>query len=277
MIRRDVRLADGADAWMLISQVEHARISAELASHCPRIADATHASSAVRDETLAAIRHHDDGWTAWELEPGLDPQLGRPLSFTELELHEALPIWTRSIDAAAAIGPLAAWMVAGHFLRLAAKSDEAQADGGFGRWRDEIDERRRGWLGAWSRVDPLRHTNNLAAEALQWLWTFDEASLWLCCSSSSADRQIPCAPQPYRAGRGTPIEMELRALGPELAAAQPWRFDVAELSVSGVGRVVPIRRYRSPAELLAAAAPQEFHWRLISGENRGETPAKPRS
>ena len=34
MIRRDIRLADGAAGWMLISQIEHARISAELAARC---------------------------------------------------------------------------------------------------------------------------------------------------------------------------------------------------------------------------------------------------
>jgi hypothetical protein len=264
MIRRDVRLADGTGAWMLISQVEHARISAELAAHCTRIVDATDAASPeVRDEALAAIWHHDDGWSQWEREPGLDPESGRPLAFTELALGEALPIWTRSIDAAAAIGPLAAWMVAGHFLRLAAKSEEAQADGDFARWRGNAEQRRRVWLDEWTRADPLRNTSKLAAEALQWLWTLDEASLWLCCSPSTGDRQIPCAPRPYAAGRGTPVEMELQAAGPELAIGQPWRFDAGELAVVGAGRIVPVRRYHNPPELLAAAAPQEFHWRLI--------------
>ena len=64
MIRRDVQLADGAPAWALISQIEHARISALFASQCRGQFGPAHASL-IRDEVLVAIAAHDDGWREW--------------------------------------------------------------------------------------------------------------------------------------------------------------------------------------------------------------------
>jgi hypothetical protein len=284
MIRRDVRLADGAAGWMLISQIEHARISAELASKCmgrfgvsPERGWSSSTPAAVRDDVLAAILHHDDGWAEWERAPQLDRVTGRPLTFTELPPADALTIWSQSIDAAAAIGPLAAWMVAGHFLRLAVNSDTMQADGAFLEWRDAMASRRAAWLAAWRQDDPAARTPALAEEALQWLWTFDEVSLWFCCTCSPAEHAIPCAPEPYRAGRGTPIEMELLTEGSELAIAAPWRFDSPEVEFTVAGHLAPAGRHLTPADLLASATPKNIRWRLISGEKRGETPAIRRS
>ncbi len=280
MIRRDIRLADGSAEWMLISQIEHARISAELASQCVSCfgANATLTTlPAVRDEVLEAILHHDDGWAEWEKCPRLDPKHGRPLAFTEIGPAEATAVWTRSIDAAEAIGPLAAWIVAGHFLRLAKHSDAMQTNPQIAAWREQSAARRAVWLDAWQSADPVLHTRALAGEALQWLWTFDEVSLWLCCTCSRAGHAIPCAPEPFCAGRGTPIEMELLAVGVELATAVPWRLAVREIKVAAAGQVVPAAPFGSPAELLASAAPRKLRWLLIPARIHGETPTAPRS
>lgn len=270
MIRRDIRLADGAAGWMLVSQVEHARVSAELAARCTGSFAASNVATTVRAEILAAIARHDDGWIEWEKSPQLDPAAGRPLSFTELGAADALSIWSRSIEAAAAIGPLAAWMVASHFLRLASHSDSAQADSAFAHWRDTMERRRGDWLAEWEDRDPARHSRAAAAEAFQWLWTFDEASLWLCCTCSSAE-PIPCAPEPYRAGRGTPIEMDLQVVGPETATAGPWRFDEASFCVSIPGLVVPATRYPIAGELLAQAVPGGLKWQFGARKKLLET------
>ena len=121
MIRREVSFADGVKHWLLISQVEHARLSGVLAEKClAMFAGDGQTAARLQDELLAAITHHDDGWHEWEQVPRLDPQHGRPLSFLELSLDEALPIWDRSIIAASEIGQLAAWTVAGHFGALLA-------------------------------------------------------------------------------------------------------------------------------------------------------------
>jgi len=257
MIRRDIRLADGAAGWMLISQVEHARVSADLAAQCTVNLDA-----ALRDDVLAAVRHHDDGWAAWECSPRLDAKQGRPLSFTEIEPTEAIAIWSDSIGVAEnSAGPLAAWLVAGHFARLAERSDDARAAVDLVAWLSQISERRASWLKSWNLRDPLTHTAEAAAAALPWVWAFDEVSLWLCCTCQP-DRPIPCAPEPYRAGQGTPLEMELRVSAAGHATVAPWRFAPAVIDVKIAGHVVPAAQYRSAQELLRAARPQQLAWRL---------------
>jgi hypothetical protein len=290
MIRRDIRLADGRAGWLLISQIEHARVSAELAARCagrfarcePRAAPERPepAPATVRDELLAAIAHHDDGWTQWERSPRLDPGSGRPLAFTELEPAEAVDIWSRSVAAAEAIGPLAAWLVASHFARLGrrAAGDRARATAApeLRTWIAEIDLRCGTWLAAWQRQDAPRHTETLAAEALQWLWTFDEVSLWLCCTCL-AHEPIPCAPEPHCAGRGTPIEMELLAPAPGAATATPWRFDGDGLEATISGIAVPAGHYENAANMLARGVPQSLNWRLSSAKKPLETPSGPRS
>lgn len=81
--------------WLLISQLEHARIAAELAEawDTEELSEFPH-----RDELLSAIRHHDDGWAAWELAPTINQQ-GEPRDFTEMSMQIATSIWTLCIDA----------------------------------------------------------------------------------------------------------------------------------------------------------------------------------
>jgi hypothetical protein len=276
MIRRDIRLADGTPAWMLIAQRDHAHVSALLAScidgrfrnRSARPNSSPMAVTAVgvellppgvRMSALAAVYHHDDGWDEWEAEPELDAD-GRPLAFTELASAAATAIWSRSIDAAARFGPLSAWLVAGHFARLAEHSGRAADDSTLAQWRSQMEPRRIEWLAAWQGAAP-RHTRELADEALQLLWTFDEVSLWLCCTCL-ADEPIPCAPEPYRVGHGTPFEMELSVTGPDAATASPWRFADMPTEVTIQGWVVPAVSYQNPQELWEAAAIHTFHWRL---------------
>jgi hypothetical protein len=282
MIRRDVRLADGRAGWMLIPQPEHARASAELAAQCRGRFERSGSSSPppdLRDEVLAAIAHHDDGWTAWEQAPRLDPTLHHPLAFTEISPNEAIAIWTGSIDAAAVIGPLAASMVAGHFLRLAQKSGggDAPPDDPVAAWIKQTDQLRSARIDEWLAADAAHRTRDAADEALQWLWTFDELSLWLCCTCSPEDRAIPCAPAPYHAGRGTPVEMELVAAEPGLATVRPWQFESRHIDVAIAGQVVPAMPFSSSAEMLALAQQHILRWRLTPRENPGETSTKPRS
>jgi hypothetical protein len=279
MIRRDVRLADGSAAWMLISQVEHARISAQLAEYCGGRfgaisgevpAAASNSVSAVRNEVLAAVRCHDDGWAQWEQCPRLDPTLHRPLSFMELEPAEAIAIWMRSITSAEQHGPLAAGMVAGHFLRLLRKWEAALREASTRTWLEETERRRLSWIAAWQLADPAFRTWEVADEALQWLWTFDEVSLWFCCSCPDVDDSSAQSPKPYVAGLGAPLEMTLvteQAAVPacgfrQLAIARPYRFNASPIEIQAAGRVVKSAQYADCHEMLAAAEPKTLHWRL---------------
>jgi hypothetical protein len=274
MIRRDIRLADGSAGWMLISQIEHARISSQLASHAIAIFGAaperagsspTPASlSAVRQEVLAAIHYHDDGWAEWERAPRLDPELRRPLTFTELEPVEALAIWSASIEAAAAIGPLAASMVAGHFMRLLDHGDTLRTSSAAVAWREQMSAQRDAWLGDWMKIDPRVHTPALAAEALQWLWTFDEVSLWFCTTCRAAGEVNAKSTPAHLAGRGTPVEMQLLAADVRAgrAAAAPWRFDVNKIAIVAAGQIAPADCYADSQALVAACRPHQQNWQF---------------
>lgn len=271
MIRRDVQLADGAPGWALISQIEHARISALLASRCcgrfgpDRL-------SAIRDEVLAAIAAHDDGWRDWEQAPQLDGQHGRPLSFMELAVGDATAIWSTSIAAAEQIGPLAAWMVSGHFVRLLEHSEHARRDPLAQSWLSEIRPRREAWLASWQSVDPGDRTAAVADEALQWLWAFDELSLWFCCHCPVGGEVRSSNVDFYASGSTTPVELNLsgdreaatddRQRG--IARAQPWRFDLASIDFEASSLLVPAARYDEPLQLLAAGTPHTLRWRLMA-------------
>jgi hypothetical protein len=267
MIRRDAKLDDGSAAWVLVSQIEHARISAQLAAHCTGRFGAGEVSDELRREVLAAIRHHDDGWNDWEHSPRLDVDSGKPLSFMELDAAEAIPIWNRSIDAAATYGPLATWMVAGHFSRLTRKySDATRTDPQAIQWYDGMQQRRAQWLTQWQADEPATRTAALAEEALQWLWSFDEVSLWFCCTCPAAGQrpQARSEPPAKPAGQGTPIEMQLAASGNGLAGATPWLFDSPGIDIEASARVVPAQRYKNVEALFAAAAPHTLRWQFLA-------------
>jgi hypothetical protein len=264
MIRRDVQLADSSAAWALISQVSHARISAQLASHCTGRFKVGQAPEDIRREVLAAIEHHDDGWAEWERAPQLDVQQ-RPVSFMELDTAEALAIWTRSVDSAAAHGPLSGWMVAGHFSRLTRKySDATRTDPQAARWYEAMQQRRSQWLAEWQAIDPAVRTSALADEALEWLWTFDEVSLWFCCTCQESGEKHSTMAQSKPAGQGTPIAMLLQPGGNGAAGASPWRFDAASIDIEAAARIVPARRYESAEALLVAARPSALRWQFMA-------------
>lgn len=271
MIRRDVRLADGAPGWALISQIEHARISALLASQCRGRFGPVN-SSLIRDEVLVAIAAHDDGWAEWEQAPQLDAKHGRPLSFMELPVRDATTIWSKSIAVAEEIGPLAAWIVSGHFMRLLEHSEHAQFEPLAKSWLADICPRREAWFAKWQAIEPELRDAAVADAALEWLWAFDEASLWFCCHCPTGGETRPDAKEPYAAGRGTPVELTLSGEGASaadqldrgVAHAAPWRFDVASIEIEAVALLVPAQRYDSPQQLLAAGRPQTLRWRLTA-------------
>jgi hypothetical protein len=120
MIRRLGSAAEGTTGqWILISQIDHARLSGQLAEYWGAQG---YSPLSPRDELLWAINHHDDGWGEWEQTPDVDPKSGHPRSFTEMELGDALVIWTASIESARQAGNLEAYLVAGHFCALARRS-----------------------------------------------------------------------------------------------------------------------------------------------------------
>lgn len=280
MIRRD--LPPGiTPAWLLLRQPAHARLAADLARLWlpdePLLA---------QPEVLEAIEHHDDGWSAWEAQPHLDPEHGRPPQFYEMQLKDSLAIWRASIDAATAFGPLAAFMVSGHFVKLL---KHAAFDGEFTHddaEQEELDEEtalerklarqflneqqglQTQWLDAWCQdQSTMREAcEEPAALALEWLRWFDWLSLWFCCEAESAqvEKQPP---------QGSEIQFTTRRLTTNLSeakevlrfevAADPWPWRERNFELNIFGHCIPARHYGSVEELAnVATRPMQIEWQF---------------
>lgn len=268
-VRRPHTTDDGRESWALISQIEHARISGELA-------EAWHAdvfaSAAAREELIGAAFHHDDGWVEWEKRPGVDPELGQPRSFTEMPLADSLPIWRKSIEACEPFGPLAARTVAGHFTYLLRNSDmweqrpsvlggasaapiiDEEGERQATAWLDEFDARRQEWLLAWQRQQPERHTAEAATDASLLLAMWDRISLWLCCSEAT---------EPHEIETTTSEPQLLIPVGERQVELYPWPLKLDVYRPQVLATIVPVARYPS-ADAMAAAARREvdLSWEL---------------
>ena len=275
MIRRNLPLGMDPQEWLLISQIEHARMSRTLAEHWGNgevssvICDPDESNPArlqVRHEVLSAINHHDDGWSEWEAAPTLDVQLGRPLDFMEMPQFAAIPIWEKSIRAALDAGPLAGWIVAGHFLALLKNSNHAiGADST--TWQARIENERTTWLNDWQARCSKLHTDGLANQSLSWLQMFDRLSLWLCCTCPLFPSDGSSVQEPHelqvpndRIGR---VRFKTKfSQAKLLVLVEPWPFDAPELAIVAKGNAVPAKHYGTTAELVAAYQPREMQWQL---------------
>lgn len=262
MIRRDWNPDRQPAAWLLISQVVHAQLAARLAEYwvSPALAPAE-----ARDELLAAIAHHDDGWHAWEEHPAVDPRSGRPRNFTEMPLDQGLTIWQASIARCATIGPLAAYAVSGHFAALLERFDHWRSAGADEQtagqeFLDQQRQLRAEWLAQWLGEDDGR-TEDDARRALGWLQFFDALSLWLCC----AERHDP---ETFELPGGDTIAFS--PLSPQRIVVQPWPWLPRRLLLEAAAQSVP-RSHYADADALSAAPhePYTLRWQLLGPATEG--------
>jgi hypothetical protein len=252
MIRRLL----GTERWGLISQVEHARLSGALAVAW----EPERFAGLPRDEFIAAIAHHDDGWSAWEVSPKVDPQSGRPLDFTETPLRDSLAIWRESITRAEHYGPLAASMVSGHFSALLERfSSRWKSDAALERLaHDFLSEQRKArdhLLDKWQHRSAREAGRALADHAVAWLQMFDAISLWLCCAERTAGEQFN---PPDSAG----LLMRPNS-GPYEIEVSPWPFRGETLDLKAIGRSIAAMRYANSSDLVTAPAePLTLTWSL---------------
>lgn len=278
MIRRELKLSGSPDIWLLVSQVEHARVSGELVGKW---------REAFSPDVIEAITHHDDGWAAWEASAKINPKIGAPYSFLEMPLAESIVIWDGSIASARQFGPLAGWIVAGHFYNLLADSEHADEPPAVA-WLTAKRKVRTSWLDEWIRADGS-HTLEYAKQSQQMLLTADLFSLWLCCDCPLE----PPSPFPLPKGEGKSIlgqsAMKLRADSllerfhfspPEcticesmskhrvealswIVPVEPFPCDGSPLLLNAHATAVPVSKYGSWQEIDAASWPIELSWRLI--------------
>jgi len=269
MIRREIEFDGGEKLWLLVSQVGHAHISGQLTKHLKE-----HFSH----EVVEAIAHHDDGWTEWEAAPKINSQSGAPYSFLEMPINDAIVIWDNSINAARQFGPLAGFIVAGHFYNLLSESDHAQDPSAI-NWLASKRKFRTAWLDEWARANPGASLEE-PKRAQQQLMIADLFSLWLCCDcplggdgttileSSAMKLRTEKLLSQFKFsligfGRRHPtLDQPLEAMA-WVVAVDPYPFSVEPLSLTLMAEVVPAAKYASWQELQSVSRPIELRWRLM--------------
>lgn len=240
MIRREA-----GRKWVLISQVDHAHLAGDLAE-----AWGAEPFEPLAAELVAGVRHHDDGWAQWERAPKVDPELGRPIAFTEMKLDDALSIWRTSIESARQLGHLAGYAVAGHFSALLQRYGSWQkhaADKALAlNFLAECEHKMTEWGHAWQAADPAHRDDGSLARAVVFLQLFDALSLWLCMAPRSE-------PQTFEPPTGPSVTVVPATA--ETFGVRPWPFRDARLELAVPGDRIAIAHYGSAADL--AAAPSE--------------------
>lgn len=274
MICRKVCFGDGVPHWLLISQVEHARLSGFLAELClERFGESVPASerealTTVRQELLQAIVHHDDGWQSWEADSLLDKDQHRPLSFDEVPAQDAFEIWTNSALAASQFGDLAPWVVASHFSAILATSEHHLADPMAQRWLQSTSQLRTQWFTNWHAANQQVHTLQLAGEALKWLQLFDILSLWPCMLYPVAGEIVTTSPAAFQTAKDWILVCEIRPASEagERIVLDPWPFQQPSITMEAAAQLAPIRVYGSSAELPPVCRPFTTRWEFVPGE-----------
>lgn len=181
-----------APSYLLVTQVEHARLSGELAGRF----DAARVGK-LPEDAVRAIAMHDGGWAGFDAPQGpARSAAGKPVSFLDVPPQTFIPAWLRSIEQADLVSPLAGLMVSGHFSRLAASAPEVEEPSQEKEMMLEAfrerEQRRQQQLFPLVRLSPGEVER--LVDVLQFC---DLLSLYLCCGS-----QHPVEfPQPLLAGK----------------------------------------------------------------------------
>ena len=260
MIRRPWTIA-GPAGWALIRQTDHAMLAGQLA-RLWQAACAQRGSPPGGDWeiVLAAIDRHDDGWQAWDDLPLVDAADGRPSNFLEVPDEIATQIWRRSIEGVADLGPLAQYLVAGHFLNLRRHSVHEQTPPAR-QFMAEFEPQSARWLSQWSHSAENRRPE-MAQAALELLQRFDYCSLWLCEAIEPAERTVDLPGGPTLQWAPPTPDADPGQLAEKRIMVRPWSLAESTIRWSVPARCVAAQRYSSSAALLEACSPIQLHWRL---------------
>lgn len=256
MIRRDER-----GDWLIIPQIEHARIAGELArawSHEP--ASSLPACAAL----LWGVEHHDDGWREWDKAPRVNPVSGVPRSFMEMRMRDSTAIWTQSIGTCSS-KPLAGIAVSRHFCHLAkqvqasGKADEEDRESLERFLREQADVGADLAHKARSEpvAGPIADLDAMSDLGFRTVRFFDMLSLWLCC----AERHQP---ETHVAPDGEAIKLVPQS--PTQIAIEPYPLQVATLRLETKARRLAARTFLTDADFqaeLRSAPIERLAWTML--------------
>ncbi len=270
MIRRNA-----ADDWLLLSQIDHAVLSADLAAAWTD--EVTAFALPAPDWLLYAIRHHDDGWQPWTTAPEIDPETGIPFSFTEMPMATATQMWSASVDVCGRYNEWAALWVNLHFCWLANRALENRPDA------DEersvlIDflKRRREHQHNWFINQPREivydekrryRKGPLTISGFRALQFFDRLSLWLCINSveNSPENKSP----QLKLSLGEASKFEFCMTTSNTVSVKPYPFCQPSLQVTAPARRVAQQKFvdnQSFQQTYASAPVEQLTWTFITAE-----------
>jgi hypothetical protein len=255
MIRRNFQDPAQHQNWVLFAQREHAHFAANLAVPWrDTMADCMHP----RQEILNAIAMHDDGWVDWDRHPQVRDDL--PIAFDEIQLVDSLAIWRKSIDSGRQFGPVEGYAIACHFSRLLRahdhwkqnEQDRALAES-FLEWSADFQI---ACVKEWTELS----STNVAADCLraaEFVRFFDELSIWILCGERTG---------PYRIATPSGLPITFTPQSTNLISVAPWPYELPEVNVSAVGRLVPKGKHPLGSDLtLAASGETTMAWKLVPG------------
>lgn len=256
-----IRRVDGND-WLIISQIDHARLAGALAAHwgsefvapLPR-----------PDLLIPAVENHDDGWKEWEQQPRVDRATGRPRNFTEMPLVEATAIWTRSIDRCAQSSAMGGVWVSLHFCWLArrASADDPAEAGAIERFLDLQAALQRSLRMQVESEFPGGELDALIDRGFRFLQAFDSMSLWLCCGEPT---------RPMTATLPDQEPLTFQPIDSRRIRVHPYPFSAPMLELHVPARRIPARRYeddRQLREALSRSQPEQLGWVLHADATDG--------
>jgi hypothetical protein len=238
-----VIVREDGDAFLLITQPDHARLARDIVA-AMRTEPAL--SSASRETVLFATREHDNGWIEVDASPTIDTATGRPCDFIAGAVHVKHELWPRGIRRAAESNTRAGALIAQHAITVYAyRAVEPEWQPFFGpitALREDLLEQ----IGAAHGASREAFDREYRCVRLG-----DSFSLQFCNGWTAAQDTYG-----YRAElRGSSLVISPDPFG---GSAVPLRI---------LARRVPARRYASDADLraaLAKAVPE-----ILEGEARG--------
>ena len=248
-------LREDGDAVIAIGQPAHAWLSGQLARAW---GNERFPAPEPREEVCLAAEQHDLGMAAWDAEPRLNPETGRPTSFMEMPTEVHLELWTRAPRLALVQCRYAALLVSLHGTLLYEYRDWSRAPEETQRaveayrrdQRDLQDELVRSLA-----ADP-RYAPYVEPEALErnrrLVGAWDAISLMLCM------RRLP-----YTIDRPECLELSAASSDGARARLDPWPFRGETLTVRCEGRRLE-GRFQTDEELREALA--EAPWRTLDIE-----------
>lgn len=151
-----------------IAQAEHAR-------HAGALAQALDDVPSPRGPFEDATRGHDDGWKAYDREPGWNPETGLPHTYRTIPTDDYVEVWRRGIRDAARQDPYVELLVSLHGSAFLSRRDSREAQAFVDEQRSRQDEllEELGYGGSWDDLPPPVATHR------EWMGFADALSLFV--------------------------------------------------------------------------------------------------